>query len=79
MSHISLGEALGAGVGREDFAIDKIRYQKVIMACHKSPGTSEAYRLQRLQKDLGSVALEYLTPETISAYRDNCLHSVSGA
>ena len=55
------------------------RYQKVIMACHKSPGTSEAYRLQRLKKDLGSVALEYLTPAKISAYRDNRLHSVSGA
>ena len=55
------------------------RYQQVIMTCHKSPTTSEIYRLKRLKKDLGSVALEYLTPAKISAYRDNRLQSVSGA
>jgi len=55
------------------------RYQQAIMACHKSPGSSETYRLQRLKKDLGTVALEYLTPAKISAYRDNRLQSVSGA
>ena len=55
------------------------RYQQVIMACHKSPTTSEIYRLKRLKKDLGSVALEYLSPAKISTYRDNRLQSVSGA
>ena len=55
------------------------RYQQVIMTCHKSPTTSEIYRLKRLKKDLGSVALEYLSPAKISTYRDNRLQSVSGA
>ena len=55
------------------------RYQQVIMISHKSPGTSETYRVNRLKMDLGSVALEHLTPEKISAYRDNRLQSVSGA
>jgi len=55
------------------------RYQQVIMTSHKSPGTSETYRLKRLKMDLGSVALECLTPAKISVYRDKRLQSVSGA
>mgnify|MGYP000034604080 FL=1 len=55
------------------------RYQQAVMGCHKNPDSSETYRLQRLKRDLGGVALEHLTPAKISTYRDNRLQSVSGA
>ena len=55
------------------------RYQRTVMLGHKDFRSSEIYRLHRLTQDLGSVALEQLSPAIVSAYRDNRLRLVSGA